>query len=362
MRVRWRAIQAGVGVGQRKIALARTFAHDQLQGAGRPHLAGLARLVGDQHDLEPPPLGRLGDVSEPRRLLGVSDQRHHAVRLVEQHAHGVGIELARDQHGGVLAGQLVGGRQRAGERQRAVGDGDGLGAGHARGGDQARDHAFQGRSRDQADLLAAGRARPHARAEQSGAARAGPEQPLALGLDDVDQDAGELSRELEQVGGVELERVGDRACRHRRRPFGAGDRVLRADHVALAHPELDLAAARRRPGGPDHEAAGDQPDAVAGIAGGTQLVAGGELARAHARGHDLELVGGESVEQATSAERRFPGHLATCRRKSFSGGSLSGTRRARQGKKSSQRRKVACIDSRRQWTPARPGAYLEACR
>ena len=56
-----------VGVGQRKIALARTLAHDQLQRARRPHLAGLARLVGDQHDLEPPPLGGLGDVSRAAR-------------------------------------------------------------------------------------------------------------------------------------------------------------------------------------------------------------------------------------------------------------------------------------------------------
>ena len=232
---------------------------------------------------------RPGDVPEPRGLLGVSDQRHHPVGLVEQHAHGVGIELARDQHGGVLAGQLVGGGQRAGEATASGRHGDRLGAGHARGSDQARDHAFQGRSGDQADLLAAGRARAHARAEQRRAPRARSEQALALGLDYVDQDARKAARQLEQIAGVELERVGDRARRHGRGALGAGDRVLGADHVALAHPQLDLAAAGGGAGGPDDQPAGDQPDAVARVARGAQLLAGRELARAHARGDDLEL-------------------------------------------------------------------------
>ena len=133
---------------------------------------------------------------------------------------------------------------------------------------------------------------------------------LALGLDDVDQDLGKALRELEQIRRVELERLGDRARRYGRGAIGPGDRVLGADHVALSHAQLDLAAAGGGAGGPDHEPSGDQPDAVARIAGGAQLLAGSELTRPHTRDDDIELLAAEPLEQSAAAERSVPGHQA----------------------------------------------------
>ena len=58
-----------VGVGERESGLARAFADDQLRRRRRPRAARVARLVGDEHDLEPPPLGLGGDLAEAKRLL-----------------------------------------------------------------------------------------------------------------------------------------------------------------------------------------------------------------------------------------------------------------------------------------------------
>ena len=158
------------------------------------------------------------------------------------------------------------------------------------------------------------RARADAGAEQRRAPGAGPEQALALRLDHVDQDAREARGELEQVARVELERLGDRARRHRRGALGAGDRVLRADHVALAHAQLDLAGAGGRPGPPVDQAGGDQPDAVARVAGGAQLLAGGELARAHPLAHRPRArSGAEPREQLALRQRRVPRHQVPLR-------------------------------------------------
>ena len=307
-------------VSEREVGLTRAVADDQPQGAGVPHLTGLARLVGDEHDLEPAALGRRGDVPEAPRLLGVADQRDHPVGLVEEHADRVGVELALNQHSVVRACGLVRRGERAGQRQRAVEHGHGPGAGGAGGGDEAARDPLERGAGDHPDLLAAGGARADAGAEQRGAARARPEQALALGLDDVDQDPRKAPGELEQVGRVELERLGDRARRHGRGSLGSGDRVLGADHVTLAHPQLDLATAGGGARGPDDQPTGDQPDAVARVAGGAQLLAGGELARPHARRDDVELLVAEPLEQATAAERSISGHLASSPRKSFPAG------------------------------------------
>ena len=52
-----------------------------------PHLARLARLLGDEHDLEPAPFGGRGDAPEPLAASSaVADQRDDAVDLVEQDA------------------------------------------------------------------------------------------------------------------------------------------------------------------------------------------------------------------------------------------------------------------------------------
>ena len=47
-----------------------------------------------------------------------------------------------------------------------------------------------------------------------------------------------------------------------------------------------------------------------GVAGGAQLLARRELARAHARNDDLELFVGQPLEQSAAAERTVPGHFA----------------------------------------------------
>ena len=176
-------------------------------------------------------------------------------------------------------------------------------------GDDRADRAAQRLARHDPDLLPAVAVAAGAGAEQRRAASAGPEQPLALTLDDIDQDLREPAGEVQQVGGVELERLRDGAGEDGGGPLGPGDRILRADHVALAHPELDLATAGGRARGPVHQAGGDQPDPVTRLARGAQLLAGGELTRPHLGNNGFELRRRQPLEQATSGKRRLARHL-----------------------------------------------------
>ena len=300
-----------VGVGQWEAVLARAFPDDQLRRRGRPRTARVARLVGDEHHLEPTPLGLGGDLAEAKRLLGGAGKRDDAVDFVEHHGEVLGIEVARDQHGGVLARGLVGCGQCAREGQRPVENLDRSRARRPRRRDQPGDRATERRAGADPDLLSALiRRAPSTRAEHGGAPAAGSEQPLALGVDHVDQDLRDLTREVDQRVGLELERGGDRARDDGRGSLSAGDRILRADHVALSHPQLDLAAPDSRAGRPADQSARDHPDPVALRARLAQLLARLEAPLVHAAGDDVELAVVESREQRASAQGGVVRHQA----------------------------------------------------
>ncbi len=57
------------------------------------------------------------------------------------------------------------------------------------------------------------------------------------------------------------------------------------------------------PGEDVHEAAGDQPQPVAGLARGADLLTGGELPRAHLLGNRLQLRIGQAGEQRGGGQR-----------------------------------------------------------
>ena len=122
-------------VRERGAVLALAGPDYQPLGRLGPGAARALGLAADQDDFEAT-LAGAGGVAQQLRLPGRAGQRDDAVDLVEHHAHRLRVELAEDEDRGVLGGQLVGGGQRAGDRESPVEHRHGLRCGASgRGGE-----------------------------------------------------------------------------------------------------------------------------------------------------------------------------------------------------------------------------------